>query len=272
MKVLIYDEAQYIRSKVKRILKSFNIDVVEAGTSTQLNYIIADSQLKFDMILADVNFDADYITNWIEKYLIMHPFTPLIIYTSTVTRATLISGLKLGAKDYILKSSDEDTFVERIMKNLQAIEKQKTEEVYLNQIVFDLNSYLSGEIRKAQKGKYQLSIGLSVIQSKDLKSGEHDLDNDEGLKIINRIRQHYWDTDVLIQYGPRGFVSFFPFCGTEETSIVDEKLKNLFNTMRENNINLTGFELLNTFVTYPKDGIDQAGILTKMTDLLNKNT
>ena len=268
-KVLVYDEAQYIRSKVKRILKTFKIDVVEAGTPMQLNYITSDQNQRFDMILADINFDAEYLTNWIESYMIHYPFTPLIIYTSSVTRSTLVSGLKLGAKDYILKSSDDEIFIERIMKNLQAIESKKTEEIYLNQIVFDLNSYLSGELRKAQKGNYELSIGLSVIQTLN-DSSEVDLSYDEGSKIINRIRQHYWDTDVLIQYGPRGFVSFFPFCGTNDTKVVDTKLKSLFETMRSNNINLNGFELLNTFVTYPKDGIDQMSILGKMTEMLKK--
>ncbi|MBS7526478.1 response regulator [Fusibacter paucivorans] len=269
-RVLVYDEAQYIRSKVIRILKTFKIDVIEAGSQAQLNYLSNENGSRFDLILADVNFDSDGVSKWLENYMANHPFTPLIIYTSSVTRATLVSGLKLGAKDYILKSSDDDVFVERVMKNLQAGESAKTEEVYLNQIVFDLNTYLSGELRKAQKGRYELSIGLSVIQPIGENITDKDLNYEEGSRIINRIRQHYWDTDLLIQYGPRGFVSFFPFCGINETEIVDGKLKMLFATMQENNANLKGFALMNTFVTYPKDGIDQQSILDKMGRLLKQ--
>ena len=269
-RVLIYDEAQYIRSKVKNILKAFKIEVLEAGSSTQLNSLMADLETRFDLILADVNFDVESVTKWFEKYLMHYPFTPLIIYTSSVTRRTLVSGLKLGAKDYILKSSEDDVLVERIMKNLQSVETQRSEEVYLNQIIFDLNSYLAGELRKAEKGRYEISLGLSVIQPVNDQVAEKMLTYDEGSKIINRVRQHYWDTDVLIQYGPRGFVSFFPFCGVNDTSIVNSKLQMLFESMQSNNANLKGFALLNTFVTYPKDGIDQNSILDRMSELLKK--
>jgi len=269
-RVLIYDEAQYIRSKVKKLLKAFKIDVSEAGSATQLNSLVMDLETRFDLILADVNFDVEGVTKWFEKYLMHHPFTPLIIYTSSVTRSTLVSGLKLGAKDYILKSSEDDVLIERIMKNLQAVEAKETEEIYLNQIVFDLSSYLAGELRKAEKGRYEISLGLSVIQPANAQVDEKMLTYDEGSKIINRVRQHYWDTDVLIQYGARGFVSFFPFCGIKDTSVVDSKLQMLFKSMQSNNANLKGFLLHNTFVTYPKDGIDQNSILDKMSGLLKK--
>ena len=97
--MLLYDEAQYIRSKVKNIVKHFQVETFEAGSVVQLNHAINEVKSDFDLILADLNFDNDSVIKWFERYLEQHPFTPLIIYTSTVTRGNLASGLRLGAKD-----------------------------------------------------------------------------------------------------------------------------------------------------------------------------
>ena len=269
-RMLLFDEAQYIRSKVKNVVKHFQIETYEAGTITQLNHAISEGNGSFDLILADLNFDNDVIIRWFENYIEQHPFTPLIIYTSAVTRANLASGLRLGAKDYILKSSDDDILLERVMKNIQQSKEQGINHSNKEpeQIVIDMHSFLNSEIRKAQKGNYEVSICLSSIQPVDSSISDEKLDYKEGSVILQKFKKQYWETDILFQYGSRAFVSFFPFCGYEQVAVVDNKLQSLFQGIKQSNVNLRGFVLVNSFVTFPHDGKDKQQIFTKLESMM----
>ncbi len=270
-RMLLYDEAQYIRSKVKGIVKHFQVETFEAGSVLQLNRVLNESKGEFDLVLADLNFDNAPVIIWFEKYLEQHPFTPLIIYTSIVTRGNLASGLRLGAKDYILKSSDDDILLERIMKSLQTenLPRPKTEQP--EQIVMNMQSFLTSEIRKAQKGRYEVSICLSSIQSVDDSVTDKKLGYDEGAVIIQKFKTKYWETDVMFQFGIHAFVSFFPFCGHEQVIIVDRKLKNVFQEIKDDSVSLRGFTLVNNFVTFPHDGEDKQQILKQLESIMQKS-
>ncbi|MBF4695900.1 response regulator [Fusibacter ferrireducens] len=266
--ILLYDEAQYIRSKVKSIVKRFQVETFEAGSILQLNRALNGTQGEFDLILADLNFDNESVVIWFEKYLELHPFTPLIIYTSTVTRSNLASGLRLGAKDYILKSSEDDFLIERIMKHLQAKAVSNVKVDQPEQIVMDLQSFLTSEIRKAQKGRYEVSICLSSIQPEDHSVKDEKLGHNEGSIIIQKFKTEYWETDVMFQFGVYSFVSFFPFCGHEQVLVVDQKLQNVFQEIKRDYVSLRGFGLVNNFVTFPHDGENKQEILKQLEKIM----
>lgn len=266
--MLLYDEAQYIRSKVKGIVKRFQVETFEAGSVLQLNHALNESKGEFDLILADLNFDNESVIIWFEKYLEQHPFTPLIIYTSIVTRGNLASGLRLGAKDYILKSSDDDVLLERIMKSLQTEIVPRVNVEQPEQIVMDMQSFLTSEIRKAQKGRYEVSICLSSIQPVDQSVSVDKLSYDEGSLILQKFKTKYWETDVLFQFGIYGFLSFFPFCGHEQIIIVDHKLQHVFQEIKQDYVSLRGFVLVNSFVTFPHDGDNKQQILKQLEKIM----
>ncbi|GAU77571.1 response regulator [Fusibacter sp. 3D3] len=269
-RMLLFDEAQYIRSKVKAIVKHFQVEIYEAGSVLQLNHAITESKGVFDLILADLNFDNESIVIWFEKYLEQHPFTPLIIYTSTVTRGNLASGLRLGAKDYILKSSDDDILLERIMKCLQTEIAPRAKTDQPEQIVIDMQSFLTSEIRKAQKGRYEMSICLSSIQPVDQSVSSEKLGYDEGSLIIQKFKTKYWETDVMFQFGIHAFVSFFPFCGYDQVIIVDHKLQSVFQEIKQDYVSLRGFILVNNFVTFPHDGENKQQILRQLEKIMQQ--
>lgn len=264
--ILLYEESTFIRTKVLKILKSTGFAVTEAASIKELSEIIEKNN-SCHLILADLDFNNSSMIMLFEKYLEKNPYTPIIIYKTAITRSELARGIRLGIKDYILKSVDDQVFLERIIKWVESSgtnEYSKDPET----ITLDFSTFLTKEISKAKKGRYQLCFSLSTITPKSLDININAITYEEGQKIINQFRNVYWDTDQIFQYGNHSFISFFPFCGKKESDIVNAKLESIFSDVQNKNVNVKGFELVSTFVTYPSDGDTKETILKKMESLM----
>jgi hypothetical protein len=72
--------------------------------------------------------------------------------------------------------------------------------------------------------------------------------------IYEELNSLFWETDIFIQYGSDSFLGFFPFCGAENSFIINEKLTKKFESMKEQYYIYNKYNLVNAFVTYPIDG------------------
>lgn len=125
-----------------------------------------------------------------------------------------------------------------------------------SKVMIDLKKFLSGEIKKAEKGAYKLTITFSTIDNTMNESVEYQ----KVSKVISAIFESYWDTDFLVPYGNRMFVSFFPFCDEKTLSIIEEKLQDTFNS-KSDLLSLSNYTLNNSYITYPIEGMNKDNIL-----------
>ncbi len=263
--LVLFDEKAFIRNRIKSLLSITDIRVHEAMSYGQLVNLVDHDTFQVDCIMADINFDDPILVERIEEFRQLHSSIPLVIFTSSSSRKGFISAMKLGANDYILKSVEDDVLISRIKRNIGLTMPIHAATNAGEKISLDITKYLAGEIRKAQKGSYGLTICFSSV----LRQDGSDANVRVSPRFLSQLQGTYWETDALVSLGLNHFVSFFPFCGEKGRIIVESKLQSIFETLKTADSNLKDCSLVNDYVTFPEDGLTKEEILTKMIEEMN---
>lgn len=263
--LVLFDEKAFIRNRVKGLLSMTDIRVHEAMSYGQMVNLVDHDTFQVDCIMADINFDDPILVERMHDFRVAHPAIPLVIFTSSSSRKGFISAMKLGASDYVLKSVEDETLISRIKRNIGLTTPVTPATSGGEKISVDITRYLAGEIRKAQKGSYALTICFSSVLGED--------GTDAAVRVsprfLSQLQGTYWETDALVSLGMNHFVSFFPFCGDRGRVIVESKLQSIFVTLKDADTSLTTCNLVNDYVTFPEDGLTKEEILTKMVEEMN---
>jgi len=263
--MVLFDEKAFIRNRVKSVLSLTDIKVHEATSYGQMANLVEHDTFDADLIMADINFDDPMLIEKMREFRDRHKNIPLIVFTSTSSRKVFVSAMKLGANDFILKSADDSTLMSRIKRNIGLTTPIVGGSSSGDKISLDITRYLAGEIRKAQKGTYALTVCFSSVL---------DVDNSDASirvspRFLSQLQGTYWETDALVSLGMNHFVSFFPFCGESGRNILESKLQSIFETLKSSDENLEQCQLVNDYVTFPEDGLTKEDILTKMIEEMN---
>lgn len=258
--LVLFDEKAFIRNRIKGLLSVTDIRVHEATSYAQLVSLVDHDTFTVDMVMADLNFDDPTLIEKMRKFKENHRTVPLVIFTSISSRKVFVNAMKLGANDFILKSVEDDILVSRIKKQIGLTMPATKPGQQGDKLSIDITRYLSGEIRKAQKGEYALTICFSSVLGND--------ESEVGIRVsprfLSQLQGTYWETDVLVPLGENHFVSFFPFCGGNGKHVVESKLQSIFESLKSSDKNLEACRLINDYVTFPEDGLTKEEILTKM--------
>jgi len=115
-KALVVDDSKTIRMIIRRILLELGYEVCEAGNGLEALKVIEAEQAKVDLVLADWNMPE---MNGLElvKALRMDPaFSSLkvIMVTTETEMGQMVSALKAGANEYIMKPFTKDILKEKL--------------------------------------------------------------------------------------------------------------------------------------------------------------
>jgi DNA-binding NarL/FixJ family response regulator len=271
--VIIYDEISLIRNRISNLLWGFHIYAYEASQEIELFNYLSDKELNICLIIMDIGSDANKGYSTLAKIKEMRSDIPVIILTSNSKRGTFVRGISEGATDYILKPFDDDYLLRKIMpiinKNEFLPEKQVNSDYAL---LFDVKSYLKTEFKKAKKGNYSITILMCAyflpvdsysieIEKKYIRVS--DLFYDKFKSII-------WDTDVFERYGAQMFLGIFPFCGLNNVDKLQKKIRDSFDDVKNENIELSDFCLALSSFTYPSDAEDPKEILSSLGTRMKK--
>jgi DNA-binding response OmpR family regulator len=269
-KIIVVDNMIYIVNRIKDLLSKYDIEVYGASNSTELINVLNKNKDEIDLILIDILLEKEdgfEIIKMIQKKKLI---IPIMILSDVSKKSVIAKSIQIGAIDYILKPFNDEFIVERIVKNIN-----NSDDKYMqsNEVKLDFQNYLIGEIKKAQKGKYSISImmlTLSRIES-DSENRVNSIDIKLADLIKNRISELFWETDVFIRYASRSSIGVFPFCTKENTKIVNEKILKNFNKIREKDERFKEYKLENVFSTYPDDGDNKDELFSKIISGVDEN-
>lgn len=266
--VIILEGFPYIRQRMKDILCQ-EMNIYDSETGAGLFKIMNDLNNQVDLVILDINLVNEDGFATLAKLRETRPNIPIMIVTSLGTREDFARGIKYGAVDYLLKPFDDKTFKERVVNNLQK-ETRSTDPLH-KQVYINFQDYLRGEIKKASKGNYKVSIVMTTI----LKKSEIYDNNAEKeyynifKKVFDSIRDILWVTDILVDYGPQSSIGVFPFCSEENVSKVLNKFNEKFKELQEHDESLKQFDLINAYVTYNIDGDTKDELLKQLFDKIS---
>lgn len=251
--IIVFEQKSFMMQRITGILEDMPCKVYAALNYLELEHFLSLDLVQVDMIIAELNFDNDQEIEMITHYLIKYPNTKLVIFTSDSSRKAFLDSIKVGASDYIINTISDEDIKMRISQHINKVSSN----LIPTHLILNLNKYLSGELIKANKGQYKLTIAFSTIIN---EKGLHVQKEDTSL-VANHFSNNYWDTDSIVIYGFNHMLSFFPFCTEDMMEILEQKLQHMFAACKSQHLHLGKCELHNTYVTFPEEGLTVEDIL-----------
>lgn len=183
-----------------------------------------------------------------------HSNIPVIVVSSISKKETITRFILEGVSDYILKPFDPRLLKEKIGSYLGA---EKENSIYEDlELRFSLGSHLTHEIYKAKKGKYKFSLYRLIYLTESLDSSI--FSNSElyqlSEKLFSEVKNLFWETDVYIQSNLWSHFGFFPFCDTENTRFIENKVEAKISQLIQSDSRLAKLNYQVDFATYPDHG------------------
>lgn len=115
-KVLVVDDAQFMRMRCARLLTENGFEVVEAENGAQA--IQAYQQHKPDVVLMDITMpEMDGLTA-LKEIRSRHPEARVAMLTALGQQGIVIEAIKSGARDFIVKPFDTERVLTAVRKML----------------------------------------------------------------------------------------------------------------------------------------------------------
>ena len=113
-KVLVVDDAAFMRMRCKKLLTQSGYEVIEAATGSQAVEMYQSD--KPDMVLLDITMpDMDGLTA-LREIRKIDPDARVAMITAMGQQSMVVEALKAGAKDFVIKPFDQDRVLEAVRK------------------------------------------------------------------------------------------------------------------------------------------------------------
>jgi len=173
---------------------------------------------------------------------------PILLISSGNKTSFFSQAINQGVSDIIIKPFNDDFLRERAVKLINANCNRNVEIVSIS-----LFKYIKGELKKAEKGKYPLSLMLTTIQfPDDTKYSQKEilffLDS-----YFDCLKGLFWDTDLFIKFDSKFYLGVFPFCDTKNAQIIYNKNAERFEELIDSNIIPSDCKMVFSNVSYPEN-------------------
>ena len=113
-KVLVVDDAAFMRMRCKKLLTQSGYEVIEAATGSQAVEMYQSE--KPDLVLLDITMpDMDGLTA-LREIRKIDPDARVAMVTAMGQQSMVVEALKAGAKDFVIKPFDQDRVLAAIKK------------------------------------------------------------------------------------------------------------------------------------------------------------
>lgn len=267
--IVILDSAAYVRHRIKEIVRKYGIRLHEVGNSSELFTMLQKKKDEISLIITELELDKENGLEVIRRAKSRGYEIPVIVLTAQNKKDTFVKSIEAGASDYILKPFEDEFLLSRIISNMKSDEQNGSASLGARRVYMDFNKYISGELRKAEKGNYSISLIMSVINKDSADSG-YGMKAEDKLfsELYSRINSLFWDTDIFMSFGNQSYIGVLPFCTQENTSVVDEKIKSLFDEIKITDERFRNYSVENTFVTFPTEISSRESLFPMLTDKL----
>ncbi len=276
-RVAILDETFTIRNRIKELAARADIEVIETTSPEQLLNLL-NAPHDIGLIITEIEFHHDDGFAVFSEIKKRAGTIPVMILTGENRRASFLKGIRLGAVDYVLKPFDGEFLFKRIVDLMSfeaaglPVKPGGAVGHELPALYVDFNSYMDKELKKASKGKYTVSIMISLIL--DPESPMNATLDKRYQRISNEVHHELsttlFDTDVFMKYGSRSFIGVFPFCGPDNQELIEEKLAQVFERYTQKNRQEQTTLLVNKFASFPEDGQDREELMTVVEERMAK--
>lgn len=270
--ILLVDEVGIVKIEINNILRNYGIEIAHVKDGVEvLNYLhLYKDKVKL-ILWSYVSQDySDFDTIKSIKSKEIYQAIPVAMISKLTDRKYIIKAIEAGVSEFIAKPYDEETVIKKIDKLLGNILLGGTERDQEDVLMYTFSDMLNREIKAAGRGNHPLTIMLSTVvdnygTAKNVNEYYEVIDS-----IIKVIRSKLRDTDTVFYYGSNNIIILLPFCDKAGSTIVEQKVKSIFNSHTIIKTKNRGMSLITSSVTFPDDGKIKDRLLEKLTrELVN---
>ncbi|MDF2906139.1 MAG: transcriptional regulator [Herbinix sp.] len=268
--IIILDEVSMMRRRISSMLQGYNFRVFEASYDVELFNIIAEENINIRLILMDLGYDINKGFETLAKLKEKKPNIPIFVITSNNKRSVFIRAMAEGATDYILKPFDDEFLLEKILSVVKVKYQIVPDSINIS---FNIHSYLNAELKKAQKGKYEITVLMCTLY--EVGSEINNLVENKYIEALERFyvncKNHLWETDVFERYGTQTFIGIFPYCTVGNVEIINNKIMDYFGEAVKVDRSLSNLNIAMATITYPVEDLAEKELLLTLGMRMNKS-
>ncbi|MDD9938345.1 MAG: diguanylate cyclase [Myxococcales bacterium] len=225
-RVLVADDDALTRDYIANLLRSHGMDVETADDGQRAIAKVRDGDL--DIVLLDIimpGLDGLDCCRLI-KGIVGDGFLPIVLLTARADTDSRVTGLRIGADDYVCKPFDERELLARV-NNLLRIKrmhdrineaKQKLSVVAVQDELTSLYNYrylhtrLGEEFKRAERYREPLACVMVDIDHFKQVNDRHGHDAGDGIlrEVAARLIRAVREIDVVARYGGEEFLLVLP--------------------------------------------------------------
>ena len=115
-KILVVDDAAFMRMRCKKLLSQSGFDVIEAATGAQAVEVYKEDRP--DVVLLDITMpDMDGLTA-LKELKKLDPNVKVAMVSAMGQQSVVMEALKFGAQDFLVKPFDPDRVLATVRKML----------------------------------------------------------------------------------------------------------------------------------------------------------
>ncbi|MGM0652466.1 MAG: response regulator [Bacillota bacterium] len=256
-KLLIVDDSPLFRARMSNFLKRhYSFDIEEINSVREMNEYLNSTDINDILLIILDHYLPDgtglaAIKNY--RQLTGTEKVPFILVSARVSKDVVADAYKEGAKDVIVKPVNYEQLknrIDRIISPEHVAKEAKS--------IMDHHRQIQMEIKRAQRGEYEVSIVLAGIFKKlDYKSVHKESASVDAIDLKQRYPEELQnimrETDAIISLSPSEYLFVLPFTGADGIVVVKEKLAGIFMKLvsKEERNNLL---MILGAATYPEDG------------------
>jgi DNA-binding NarL/FixJ family response regulator len=248
--------------RIRKILEGSKICVIDTNSERQLINSLTGVNEHVSLVILDLENANEYSLDMLIETRKRLSNTPIIILTAGRKKSFFIEAMLHGATDFIVKPFSDDVLVEKVFKYLNSEVNNNNIEL----VTQDLSKCISGELRKAEKGKFPLSLMFLHFEN---KSDQIINDTMIGNFMLENMKDLFWDTDIFIRFASKYYLGIFPFCDQKNTTIVKAKLQKRFEELKDKNDILENYDMISLFVSYPFDTSEKDDVYKLLIQKIN---
>ncbi len=272
-KILCIDELGSTRLELFAKLKEPGILVINARNRMEIQSALNNNY--FSVLLCVINSESfrelEYISEI--KQRVEYKEVPVIVISKFADRKYILKAVELGAQEYIAQPFDKEVLLAKILgvlgwKQSSVSGPQRPDE---DMISFSFTEMFNKEIKAASRGGYPVSVILgSVVSRISLYKNDQEL-TELTVNLHKVIKTKVRDTDTVFFYGNGRLAILLPFADQSGVKVVEEKIKNVFETHSVLKPVSSEYRLITGAVSFPEDGKIQQNLLEKLKKSLDTN-
>ncbi|QII49147.1 response regulator [Bacillus paralicheniformis] len=112
-RVLIVDDAKFMRDKIREILETEDLQVAgEAGNGEEA--VLLYQELQPDLVIMDITMPVKNGIEALKDMIQLNPKVKVIMCTAMRQKRIVVEAIEAGAKDFIVKPFEETKVIEAI--------------------------------------------------------------------------------------------------------------------------------------------------------------